>query len=58
MPDEILQPSAQWKDSGAFDKALRHLASLYSSNFKKCVPAVLPVTAERRCRWGPVSFRL
>ena len=35
VPDEILQPSSQWKDGAAFDKSLRHLASLYSANFKK-----------------------
>lgn len=36
VPAEILQPSSQWKDGAEFDKALRHLASLYTSNFKKC----------------------
>lgn len=35
VPDEILQPSSQWKDGAAFDKSLRQLASLYSANFKK-----------------------
>ena len=35
VPDDILQPARQWADQAAFDKALRHLATLYATNFQK-----------------------
>jgi phosphoenolpyruvate carboxykinase (ATP) len=56
VPDEILQPSSQWKDGAAFDKSLRHLASLYSANFKKYASGggfVSSDTAAEICAAGP-----
>lgn len=56
MPDEILQPDKQWSDCAAFDKALRHLASLYDSNFKKYSSGggfVSAETAADICAAGP-----
>lgn len=50
VPSEILQPSEQWKDRGEFDKSLRHLASLYSANFKKWVAFVYEAASVKaRC---------
>jgi len=56
VPDDILQPDRQWPDTGAFDKALRHLASLYTANFKKYASGdgfVSPKTAKQICAAGP-----
>jgi phosphoenolpyruvate carboxykinase (ATP) len=56
VPDDILQPSAQWGDRAAFDAALRHLASLYSANFKKYASGggfVSADTAAQICAAGP-----
>ena len=56
VPDRILQPATQWSDAAAFDKALRHLASLYTANFKKYASGggfVSAGTAADICAAGP-----
>ncbi|EIE24776.1 hypothetical protein COCSUDRAFT_53066 [Coccomyxa subellipsoidea C-169] len=35
VPDEILNPAAQWSNKAEFDKTLKLLATLYQDNFKK-----------------------
>ena len=35
VPNEILDPKAQWADAAAYDEAAAHLQTLFEKNFKK-----------------------
>ena len=35
VPETLLDPSSSWADKAEFDSTLRHLGSIYSSNFER-----------------------
>lgn len=50
VPDEILNPKAQWADAAAYDEAVNHLAAMFEENFKQFQ------YGQELSEWGPKAL--
>ena len=50
VPENILNPAAQWADKAEFDDTLSHLADLYEVRYERRLG--------RSCRWSRLAARV